>query len=165
MCERTARPALRLAPLSMRDARAAVELFHETVHAVNARDYTPEQLDAWAPGGDGTTRRLAERLLGQGALGAWEGGVLVGFGSLEGADLLDMLYVHKDYQGRGAARLIAGALEREACERGARVIRTLASIMARPFFEHRGYVVLHENVVVRAGVRLTNFLMEKDLDA
>ena len=37
--------------------------------------------------------------------------------------------------------------------------------MARPFFEHRGYVVLHENVVVRAGVRLTNFLMEKDLDA
>lgn len=163
MCERTARPALRLAPLSMRDARAAAELFHETVHAVSARDYTPEQLDAWAPGGDGPTRRLAERLLGQGALGAWEGGVLVGFGSLEGADLLDMLYVHKDYQGRGAASLLAGALEREARTRGARAVRTFASITARPFFERRGYVVLHENVVVRAGVQLTNFLMEKDL--
>ena len=165
MCERTARPALRLAPLSMRDAPAAAELFHETVHAVNARDYAPEQLEAWAPGGAEPVRRMAARLLAQGALGAWDGSALVGFGSLEGADLLDMLYVHKDYRGRGAARLIAGSLEREARERGARAIRTLASITARPFFERRGYVVLHENVVVRAGVRLTNFLMEKDLDA
>ena len=151
MCERTTWPALRLAPLSSRDARAAAELFHETVHAVNARDYTPEQIDAWAPGGDGPARRLAERLLEQGELGAWEGGVLVGFGSLEGTDLLDMLYVHRDYQGRGAASLLAGA------------VRTLASITARPFFERRGYVALHENVVVRAGVQLTNFLMEKNL--
>ena len=108
MCKRTARPALRLAPLSMRDARAAAELFHETVHAVNARDYTSEQLDAWAPGGAGPAPRLAERLLRQGALGAWDGSALVGFGSLEGADLLDMLYVRRDYQGRGVARLLAG---------------------------------------------------------
>lgn len=165
MGEKGALPALRLAPLSACDAAAAAELFHETVHAVNARDYTPEQLDAWAPGGDGPARRLAERLLGQGALGAWEGGVLVGFGSLEGTDLLDMLYVHKDYQGRGVARLLAGTLECEARVRGARAVRTLASITARQFFERRGYVALRENVVVRAGVQLTNFLMEKDLDA
>ena len=25
-------------------------LFYETVHTVNAADYSPEQLDAWAPG-------------------------------------------------------------------------------------------------------------------
>lgn len=163
MCEKNVGPALRLAPLSSCDARAAAELFHETVHAVNARDYTSEQLDAWAPGGAGPARHLAERLLRQGALGAWDGSTLVGLGSLEGADLLDMLYVHRDYQGRGVARLLAGALEREACERGARAVRTLASITARPFFERRGYVALHENVVVRAGVQLTNFLMEKNL--
>lgn len=163
MGEKGALPALRLAPLSARDARAAAELFHETVHAVNARDYTSEQLDAWTPGGAGPARRLAERLLRQGALGAWDGGTLVGFGSLEGADLLDMLYVHRDYQGRGVARLLAGALEREARDRGAHAVRTFASITARPFFERRGYVVLRENAVVRAGVQLTNFLMEKGL--
>ena len=163
MCEKNVGPALRLAPLSSRDAAAAAELFRETVHAVNARDYTSEQLDAWAPSGAGPARRLAERLLRQGALGAWDGSALVGFGSLEGADLLDMLYVHRDYQGRGAASLLAGALEREARVRGARAVRTLASITARPFFERRGYVALHENVVVRAGVQLTNFLMEKNL--
>ena len=127
MGEKNVGPALRLAPLSSRDAAAAAELFRETVHAVNARDYTSEQLDAWAPGGAGLARRLAERLLRQGARGAWDGGTLVGLGSLEGADLLDMLYVHKDYQGRGVARLLAGALERVARERGARAVRTFAS--------------------------------------
>ena len=36
-------------------------------------------------------------------------------------------------------------------------------ITARPFFERQGYVVLRENVAVRAGMQLTNFLMVKDL--
>ena len=163
MCEKNVGPALRLAPLSSRDAAAAAELFRETVHAVNARDYTSEQLDAWAPSGAGPARRLAERLLRQGALGAWDGSALVGFGSLEGADLLDMLFVHRDHQGRGVARLLAGALERDARDRGAHAVQTFASITARPFFERQGYVVLRENVAVRAGMQLTNFLMVKDL--
>ena len=163
MCEKNVGPALRLAPLSSRDAAAAAELFRETVHAVNARDYTSEQLDAWAPGGAVPAHRLAELLLRQGALGAWDGSALVGLGSLEGADLLDMLFVHRDHQGRGAPRLLAGALERDARDRGAHAVRTFASITARPFFERQGYVVLRENVAVRAGMQLTNFLMVKDL--
>ena len=95
--------------------------------------------------------------------GAWDGSALVGFGSLEGADLLDMLFVHRDHQGRGVARLLAGAPERDAQDRGAHAVRTFASITARPFFERQGYVVLRENVAVRAGMQLTNFLMVKDL--
>ena len=30
------------------DLREIVELFYDTVHTVNAKDYTPEQLNAWA---------------------------------------------------------------------------------------------------------------------
>ena len=33
-----------------RHCPALAELFYQTVHAVNARDYSPEQLDAWADG-------------------------------------------------------------------------------------------------------------------
>ena len=32
------------------DCTAMAQLFHDTVHTVNARDYAPEQLDAWATG-------------------------------------------------------------------------------------------------------------------
>ena len=32
------------------DLREILELFYDTVHTVNAGDYTPEQLNAWADG-------------------------------------------------------------------------------------------------------------------
>ena len=32
------------------DCSALARLFYDTVHTVNTRDYTPEQLDAWADG-------------------------------------------------------------------------------------------------------------------
>ena len=32
------------------DCKALTELFYNTVHTVNAKDYTKEQLDAWATG-------------------------------------------------------------------------------------------------------------------
>ena len=35
------------------------------------------------------------------------------------------------------------------------------TITARPFFEHRGYRVIREQTVIRNGIPLTNFIMEK----
>ena len=32
------------------DCSAVLQLFFQTVHTVNAKDYTPQQLDAWADG-------------------------------------------------------------------------------------------------------------------
>jgi len=32
------------------DCGAMAELFYDTVHSVNAADYSPQQLDAWASG-------------------------------------------------------------------------------------------------------------------
>lgn len=32
------------------DLEELAALFYDTVHRVNARDYTPQQLDAWATG-------------------------------------------------------------------------------------------------------------------
>lgn len=71
------------------DCDKMAELFYQTVHCVNARDYTKEQLNAWASG----TVDLEE----------WN----------------------------------------------------------RPFFEHRGYRVIREQTVIRKGIPLTNFVMEK----
>lgn len=32
------------------DCKELAELFYNTVHTINAKDYTKEQLDAWASG-------------------------------------------------------------------------------------------------------------------
>ena len=69
-------------PLGSTDIPEAVALFHATVHAVNARDYSPAQLDAWTPADDAHRRRLAKKLESQLLFGVRENGVLVGFSSL-----------------------------------------------------------------------------------
>lgn len=133
-------------------------LFYDTVHAVNAADYAPEQLDAWADGAPDLDRWNGS-LLAHHSLVAVEGrDLIVGFGDIDGTGYLDRLYVHKDRQGRGIATALCDRLERAV---DAPVITTHASITARPFFEGRGYRVLREQRVERHGVRMTNYVMEK----
>lgn len=139
------------------DCRAMARLFYETVHTVNLRDYDREQAEAWA---DGKVDEAAwDRSFREHCtLVAVDGFSIVGFGDMDESGYLDRLYVHRDYQGLGIASAICEELEgRTRC--GSYV--THASITARPFFEKRGYRVVREQQVVRKGVRLTNFVMEK----
>lgn len=139
------------------DGPALARLFYDTVHTVNARDYTPAQLDAWADGRVDLAawdRSFRAHL----TLVAVEGETPVGFGDMDGTGYLDRLYVHRDWQGRGVATALCDALEgRVAAER----FVTHASLTARPFFARRGYRVVREQQVERHGVLLTNFVMEK----
>ncbi len=139
------------------DLGEIAKLFYDTVHTVNAGDYTPEQLDAWADGAPDLEewgRTLSEHA----AFVAVEDGKILGFGDIDASGYLDRLYVHKDFQRRGIASALCNALE-GAVE--AERIVTHASITARPFFEKRGYLVTRERRVIRHGVALTNYRMEK----
>lgn len=140
------------------DCPALGRLFYETVHRVNARDYTGPQLDAWAPEVP-DLRAWDASFLAHRTLVAWEGGEILGFGDLDlEGRYLDRLYVRWDAQGRGVATALCDALEALA---GPGTIHTDASVTARPFFEGRGYRVIREQQVERRGVKLTNFRMEK----
>lgn len=133
-------------------------LFYDTVHAVNAADYAPEQLDAWADGAPDLDRWNGSLLAHHSLVAVEDGGLIVGFGDIDATGYLDRLYVHKDRQGLGIATALCDRLERAV---DAPVITTHASITARPFFEGRGYRVLREQRVERHGVRMTNYVMEK----
>lgn len=156
-----------LRPYRPGDGPLLAALFYQTVHTVNARDYTPAQLEAWAPSpgapSPGTADPAAweQSFQGRRALVAEVEGQIAGFGDLDPeSGYLDRLYVHKDRQGQGVASALCAALE--AASRAGKVY-AYASLTARPFFLHRGYRVLRENQVERRGVALTNFLMEKRL--
>lgn len=108
-------------------------LFYETVHSVNAQDYTTEKLFAWAPNIDSLKIRRND-LLTQITLVAEIDGEIVGFGSIDRNGYLDLLFVHKDYQRRGVATALCDALEKDFY-----IINTRSSITAKLFFEKRGY--------------------------
>jgi len=138
------------------DCAELARLFYDTVHTVNARDYTKEQLDAWADG-QIDLEEWNQSFLAHESVVAADGGEIIGFGDLADSRYLDRLFVRRDCQRRGVATAICDRLERAA--RG--TVVTHASITARPFFEKRGYRVVRAQQVERRGVRLTNFVMEK----
>lgn len=144
------------------DAQGICRLFFETVRAVNLGDYTPEQVQAWAPAPPDPEAWHA-RMSGRRTLVAEEDGVVVGFAELEENGHLDMLYVGGDAVGRGFGSRLCVAVEERARALGIGRISTAASITARPFFVRRGFRVVRRNYVTRRGVGLTNFSMEKVL--
>nr|WP_325211170.1 GNAT family N-acetyltransferase [uncultured Oscillibacter sp.] len=146
-----------LRPYRPSDLEEILELFYETVHTVNAKDYTPEQLDAWADGAP-DREEWGRTLLEHTAFVAVEDGKIAGFGDISASGYLDRLYVHRDFQRRGVASALCAALE-GAVE--AECIVTHASMTARPFFEKRDYRVIRERRVVRHGVSMMNYRMEK----
>lgn len=138
------------------DCKEIAELFYNTVHTVNVKDYTKEQLDVWATGQvdlEKWNKSLQEHF----TVVVIDNNIIVGFGDIDKTGYLDRLYVHADYQGKGVATMICDRLEQTAQGR----ITTHASITAKPFFEKRGFQVVKQQEVERQGVFLTNFVMEK----
>ncbi len=138
------------------DCKELAELFYNTVHTVNAKDYTKEQLNVWATG-KVDLEKWNQSLQEHYSVVAVDDKIIVGFGDIDKTGYLDRLFVHSDYQGKGVATAICNQLE-QVVQGG---IITHASITARPFFEKRGFKTIKEQQVERQGIFLTNFIMEK----
>ena len=141
------------------DTDEIINLFYNTVHTVNACDYTSEQLDAWAPRNMDSAEWNAS-FKRHFAVVATDGKKIIGVGDIDANGYLDRLYVHKDFQGKGIATAICNRLESEI---GTKTIITHASITAKSFFEKRGYKLVKRQEVERQGILLTNYIMQKDL--
>ena len=138
------------------DCEFIAELFYQTVHNVNAKDYTKEQLDVWATG-NVNLNEWDKSFLEHFTIVAIKNEIIVGFGDIDKNGYLDRLYVHKDYQRQGIASAICDELEQRV---NVNKIITHASITANPFFEQRGYRVIKGQQVNRNGVSLTYYVME-----
>lgn len=147
------------------DITQIVNLFYDTVHSVNKKDYTIEQLNVWEPPEEQVTKleRWRESMHRNITLVALVGESIVGFSDMTSNGHLDRLYVHKDYLRQGIATALVQNLENEARKLKLTEIDTEASITAKPFFERNGYSVIHKQSVERNSILLTNYFMIKSL--
>jgi putative acetyltransferase len=147
-----------------RDAEATWEAFRRAVRETASRDYTAEQVAAWAPD---TVDLPAwnERRLGADTFVATIDGRVVGFSDVRDGGLLDMLFVHPEAGGRGVARALVEAVIGRARELGLTRLHTHASRTARPAFERFGFVVDRENPDNSVGgLKVPNYDLHLDLD-
>lgn len=145
------------------DLKALLQLFYDTVHTINSKDYSSEQIKAWAPENPDVERwgtSLAHNI----TYVAEINNRIVGFADLTALGELDRLYTHKDYQGKGIGSQLLHTLEAEARKLHLKSISTESSITAKPFFERHGYEVLKiQQKKHRSGLTFLNFIMYKKL--
>lgn len=149
-------------PYTVADVDATIEIFLRAVREVSSRDYSPAQVEAWAKVED-----RAAWAVRRGSRPTWiaqVGARLAGFADLTSHGLLDMMFVHPEFQGLGIASRLLDAVECEAREQRLGRIYTEASKTARPFFERRGFRLVQAQEVEKRGQVLENFLMEKLCD-
>lgn len=142
------------------DEPALQAVFYSAIHTVAAKDYAPEQVDAWAPHRPDweawTARMQALR-----PFVAEADGRVVGYADLQASGYIDHFYVSGKFGRRGVGRLLMEALHARAGELGLARLFSDVSLTAEPFFERFGFSVVERKSVVVGKVSLPTARMEK----
>ncbi|WP_246067942.1 GNAT family N-acetyltransferase [Legionella geestiana] len=147
------------------DEVAIYQLFYDTVHHINRKDYTQEQLNTWAPLTPDLTSWKNSLSKNHSFVTVAAGShQIIGFADLEETGCLCRGYVHKDHQSQGIGKALLLAREARAKELGIKRLYSEVSITAKPFFEKCGYVVLNEQTKVINGVSFINYYMVKEME-
>jgi len=146
---------------TQQDASEIMRLFYETIHAINIRDYSQEQVNAWAPVPDSmSVGRWAKRQETKQTFVADHNGQIIGFAELESTGHIDCFYTHKDFQSQGVGTQLLDTIVAQAAQLQLSRLFVEVSITARSFFEHRGFAIVKPQQVECRGVKLSNFVME-----
>jgi putative acetyltransferase len=147
---------------SFGDESALHAVFYSAIHTIASADYTPEQLDAWAPHRPDLARWTA-RMRAMRPFVAEEDGRIIGYADLQTNGYIDHFFVSGVYARRGVGSLLMERIHARADELKIARLFSDVSRTAQPFFERFGFHVLaHKNVVV-GGVPMPNARMTKDL--
>ncbi|WP_172189215.1 GNAT family N-acetyltransferase [Lentilactobacillus kribbianus] len=137
------------------DLNKVYDLFQNTVHVVNSKDYSENQIKAWI---NIDTTKLNNNLLSTHSKVITQDNAILGFGNVDDTGYIDMFFIHADYQNKGLGSVLLSRLEYEV---STKLLFVHASITSRAFFEHKGYQVKQENHVQVRGQKFINYTMTK----
>lgn len=142
------------------DAQQLANIYYYTIHNINIRDYSEDQVNAWAPSSSLELTGWKKKWNTITPMVALINNKIVGFTEFETNGHIDCFYVHHEYQGLGIGSSLMNEIFNRATDLNLKRVFSEVSITAKPFFESKGfYVVQQQNVEIR-GVKLTNFIME-----
>ena len=143
------------------DAQHLVSIYYNTIHHINIKDYSEEQVEAWAPTSSLELSVWFKKWKTIPPLVASIDGIVVGFVELESSGHIDCFYVHHKFQGRGIGTSLMKEVFKTANHLNLKKVFAEVSITAKPFFEAKGFKVIQQQEVSIRTVKLVNFVMEK----
>lgn len=145
---------------STEDTQALACIYYNTIHRINIRHYTQEQVDEWAPVSSLETEGWAKKFARTNPIVAIVENEIVGFAEFESNGHIDCFFCHHDWIGKGVgAALMKEILQRAKNDRINHIFSEV-SITARQFFEKHGFKVIEGHTTVRNGIERTGFKME-----
>ena len=154
--------AIGLRPYLASDLARCLSIFAASIAELASEDYSEDQCEAWIAAAE-DTKAFAKRLTDSITLIATLEGEPVGFASLKGADLIDMIYVDPEFARKGVGTALLDALSRLAAARGAKSLLADVSDTAKPLFDRLGFQSQKRNLVLKGEEWLGNTSMSKTL--
>jgi putative acetyltransferase len=137
-------------------------VFHSAIHDLASKDYSPEQIDAWAP--DVFDDAVwANRMRGIRPFIAERDGKIVAYADLQASGYIDHFFVSGPCAGQGVGGMLMRHIHAAAEVQGNATLTSDVSLTAQPFYRRFGFVVVERRLPVIRGVALPNALMRKTL--
>jgi putative acetyltransferase len=153
---------MRIRPFRSGDELALREVFHSAVHDVARRDYTAEQIEAWAPASFDRDQWI-ERMRAIAPFVVEDAGHIVAYADLQPSGYIDHFFVSGAVARHGVGTLLMNHLLDTARARQNPVLTADVSRTALPFFRRFGFVVVEEHARSVRGVVVPNTSMKKVL--
>lgn len=136
------------------DAEQITRVHVASIRTLCAKDYTLEQIDAWA-GWKSPDQYRDAMAAGEVFFVAEVAGRVVGFAVLHG-DEVKAVYLHPDHVGHGIGRRLLDAVEAEARAAGVAELHLTSTLTSVGFYASRGYTRGEDHQhPVTGGVMLT----------
>lgn len=136
------------------------EIFFNTIRNVNIKDYSEQQVKAWAPE-DYDILEWCNRMTKMNPFIAVLDEQIVGYADIQNDGYIDHFYCHWKFQGKGVGKTLMQSIFRFGQQNEISRLYSQVSITANPFFEHFGFKVVKEQQVEIRGHVLNNYIMEK----
>lgn len=137
------------------------DVFYSAIHDIASRDYTPDQIEAWAPA-DIDPKLWANHLRDLRPFVAEIDGEIVGYADIQPNGYIDHFFVSGSHPRRGIGSLLMNRIHEEARFLGIDELTSDVSKTAEPFFVLNGFHVVERGFPVLRGVILQNAKMRKN---
>jgi putative acetyltransferase len=153
---------MQIRPFRTGDEPALLAVFRSAIHGIASRNYTPEQINAWAP--QNIDQSLwTNRMQGIQPFVVEAEGQILAYADVQTSGYIDHFFVSAEHARQGIGSLLMDHLHKVAQERGIPSLTSDVSLAAQPFFEKFGFVIVEQRSPVLRGVVVPNALMQKEL--
>lgn len=143
------------------DVQALANIYFNTIHKINIQHYTEEQVEVWAPKSSLEAEKWTKKFSRTKPIIAIIGEDIVGFAELEPNGHIDCFYCHHEWIGKGVGAALMKEILQRAKNSPVSLIFAEVSLTAKPFFEKWEFRIVTQQTIVKKGVELTNFKMER----